>query len=166
MEPLKVKTGLVIRKADTDDIPSLIRLGREMYEEAPTFNMLDFDDQKVIALFNSPQMVECGACFIAEDNGEAIGMFCGLIVPHYFGHALMANDLCLFVSKPKRGGTAAYRLIKTFESWALAHGAEVLRFGISTGVDTERTLKLYEKLGYRLEGYQVNKYHSKGAVKL
>lgn len=162
MEPLKVKTGLVIRKADTDDIPSLIRLGREMHEEAPTFNMLDFDDQKVVALFNSAPMVDGGACFIAEDNGEAIGMFCGIVVPHYFGHMLMANDLCLFVSKPKRGGTAAYRLVKTFENWAIAKGAVSLRFGISTNIEPERTLKLYEKLGYRLEGYQVNKYYSKG----
>ena len=159
----KTKTAMVIRKADTDDIPSLIRLGREMHEEAPTFNMLDFDDQKVIALFNSPPMVESGACFIAEDQGEAIGMFCGVVVPHYFGNMLMANDLCLFVTKSRRGGTAAYRLIKTFESWAIAKGAVSLRFGISTNVEPERTLKLYEKLGYKLEGYQVNKYHNKGA---
>ena len=157
----KTKTALLIRKADTDDIPSLISLGREMAAEAPTFNMLDFDDQKVVALFNSPAMVEHGACFIAEDKGEAIGMFCGVVVPHYFGHMLMATDLCLFVTKSRRGGTAAYRLIKAFEAWALAHGAVSLRFGISTNVEPDRTLKLYEKLGYKLEGYQVNKYYTK-----
>ena len=75
----------------------------------------------------------------------------------------MANDLCLFVTKPKRGGTAAYRLIKAFEAWAIAHGAVVLRFGISTGVEADKTLKLYEKLGYKLEGYQVNKYYQGGS---
>ena len=165
MEPLKTKTAMVIRKADTDDIPSLIRLGREMAAEAPTFKMLEFDDKKVIDLFNSPAMVDLGACMIAEVDGEAIGMFCGLVLPHYFGHMLMANDLCLFVSKSKRGGTAAYRLIKKFESWALAKGAVSLRFGVSTNIEPERTLKLYEKLGYKLEGYQVNKYYTKGESK-
>ncbi|MBT7542385.1 MAG: GNAT family N-acetyltransferase [Gammaproteobacteria bacterium] len=161
----KTKTAMVIRKADTDDLPSLIRLGREMHQEAPTFNTLDFDEQTLVALFNSPGMVEYGACFIAEDKGETIGMFCGLVIPHFFGHSLMANDLCLFVTKSRRGGTAAYRLIKTFESWAIAKGAVSLRFGISTNVEPERTLKLYEKLGYKLEGYQVNKYYNKGAEK-
>lgn len=162
MEPLsEVKSNLVIRKADTDDIPALIRLGREMAAEAPTFKMLDFDDQRVIDLFNSPVMVDMGACFLAEEKGEAVGMFCGVVVPHYFGHMLMANDLCLFVSKSKRGGTAAYRLIKTFETWALAKGAVSLRFGVSTNVEPIRTLKLYQKLGYELEGYQVNKYYNK-----
>lgn len=164
MEPLsEVKTALVIRKADADDIPSLVRLGREMHEEAPTFNIHDFDEEKLIALAHSPAMTEHGASFIAEINGEAIGMFCGVVVPHYFGHTLMANDLCLFVTKPKRGGTAAYRLIKAFEAWAIAHGAVVLRFGISTGVEADKTLKLYEKLGYKLEGYQVNKYYQGGS---
>tara|TARA_B100000745_G_scaffold296315_1_gene241537 strand:+ start:871 stop:1368 length:498 start_codon:yes stop_codon:yes gene_type:complete len=161
----KTKTAMVIRKADTDDIPSLVRLGREMHEEAPTFDMVDFDEEKLTALAASPAMTDHGASFLAEVNGEAIGMFCGVIVPHYFGNALMANDLCLFVTKSRRGGTAAYRLIKAFESWAFANGAEVLRFGISTGVDAERTLKLYEKLGYKLEGYQINKYHNKGVGK-
>ncbi len=159
----KTKNALTIRMADTDDLPSLVRLGREMHQEAPTFNMLDFDEHKLVALFNSPGMVEHGACFIAEDNGEAIGMFCGVVVPHFFGHSLMANDLCLFITKSRRGGTAAYRLIKAFESWALAHGAAALRFGISTNVEPDRTLKLYEKLGYKLEGYQVNKYYTKEA---
>ena len=160
-QPSEVKPALVIRKADTDDIPSLTRLGREMAEEALTFKMLDFDDQKVIDLFNSPVMEECGGCFIAEDKGEAIGMFCGTVIPHYFGHMLMANDLCLFVTKSRRGGTAAYRLIKTFENWAVAKGAVSLRFGVSTNIEPERTLKLYEKLGYKLDGYQVNKYYKR-----
>ena len=164
MAPLsEVKTGLVIRKADIDDVPSMIKLGMEMHEESPVFNMVDFDGDKLMSLAKSGAMTDFGASFLAEINGEAIGMFCGIVVPHYWGHMLMANDLCLFVTKSRRGGTAAYRLIKAFEAWAIANGAVALRFGISTNIEPERTLKLYEKLGYKLEGYQVNKYYQGGS---
>jgi len=98
--------------------------------------------------------------FLAEnEDNEIIGMFLGVIVPHFFGNDLMANDLCMFVKKAHRGSTAAPRMIKAFEKWAFANGAKVLRFGVSTGVEAERTLKLYQKLGYTQTGYLVDKYY-------
>jgi GNAT superfamily N-acetyltransferase len=146
-----------IRKADENDIPSIIKLGLEMRNEAPAYEMLDFDEDKIEELLRSDVMAKMGAIFISEKDGEVIGMFAGLVVPHYFGHQLMANDLCFFVSKEHRGGTTAVRLIKAFESWCWSVGADTLRFSVSTNVSPERTLKLFLKMGYEHGGYLVNK---------
>ena len=150
--------ALKIRQGDVDDIMQLVELGKEMHEEAPSFNQMDYDPKKLVQL--GIVLSEQGGMFLAEkDNDEVIGMFLGVIVPHFFGSDLMANDLCLFVKKKYRGGTAAPRLVKAFEKWAFASGAKVLRYGVSTGVEAERTLKLYEKLGYKQTGYLVDKYY-------
>ena len=150
--------ALKIRQGDVDDIVALVELGREMHAEAPTFNKMDYDPKKLIQL--GIGLSEQGGMFLAEkDDNEIIGMFLGVVMPYYFGNNLMANDLCFFVKKEHRGSTAAPRLIKAFEKWAWANGATALRFGISTGVEAKRTLKLYEKLGYSPDGYLVNKYY-------
>ena len=150
--------ALKIRQGDVDDIVALVELGREMHEEAPAFNKMDYDPKKLLQL--GVVLSEQGGMFLAEkDDNEIIGMFLGVVMPHYFGSDLMANDLCFFVKKEHRGSTAAPRLIKAFEKWAWANGATALRFGISTGVEAKRTLKLYEKLGFSQDGYLVNKYY-------
>lgn len=150
--------ALKIRQGDVDDIVQLVQLGEEMHAEAPSFNQMDYDPKKLMQL--GLMLSEQGGMFLAEkEDNEVIGMFLGVIVPHFFGSDLMANDLCLFVKKEYRGGTAAPRLIKAFEKWAFANGAKVLRYGVSTGVEAERTLKLYEKLGYTQTGYLVDKYY-------
>ena len=147
-----------IRQGDVDDIVALVELGREMHAEAPSFNQMDYDSSKLLQL--GVMLSEQGGMFLAEkDDKEIIGMFLGVIVPHFFGQDLMANDLCFFIKKDYRGGTVAPRLVKAFEQWAWANGTKVLRFGVSTGVEAERTLKLYEKLGYTQTGYLIDKYY-------
>ena len=150
--------ALKVRQGDVDDIVQLVELGREMHAEAPSFSQMDYDPAKLLQL--GVMLSEQGGMFLAEkDDKEIVGMFLGVIVPHYFGNDLMANDLCLFVKKEHRGSTAAPRLVKAFEQWAWANGVKVLRFGISTGVEAKRTMKLYEKLGYSQNGYLVDKYY-------
>jgi len=150
--------ALKIRQGDVDDILQLVELGKQMHDEAPSFNQMDYDPKKLLSL--GVMLSEQGGMFVAEkEDSEIIGMFLGVIVPHFFGNDLMANDLCMFVKKAHRGSTAAPRMIKAFEQWAFANGAKVLRFGVSTGVEAERTLKLYQKLGYTQTGYLIDKYY-------
>jgi GNAT superfamily N-acetyltransferase len=147
-----------IRRANDDDIPAIIGLGLEMKTEAPTYSMMDFDEAKIEELLRSKIMADVGGVFLAEKDGVAVGMFIGLVIPHYFGHQKVANDLCFFVSKVHRGGTTGVRLIKAFEEWCWSVGADTLRFSVSTNVSPDRTLKLFLKMGYDHGGYLVNKH--------
>ena len=147
-----------IRDFIKEDIPSLIKLGRQMHGES-SYSHLDFDEDKVndmgqVWLLNP----EIYFCKVAENNDKEIfAMYVGLISSYYFGKDLVANDLLMFVAPDKRGGIAAVKLIKEFEDWAKANGAAEVRPASSTGVKTEETMKLYEALGYKTVGHTFNK---------
>jgi len=142
--------ALKIRQGDTDDILSLIDLGRAMHEESPRFKDMDYDEEKLLNL--GVNLAEQGGIFLAEKNGKPVGMVLGMVTEHFFGHDLMATDLAVYVHPDHRGGTLVVRLIKKFEAWAFSMGAKIVSMGVSTEVDAERTSQLYKRLGYRMTG--------------
>ena len=141
---------LKIRQGDTDDIMSLIMLGREMHKESPRFRDMDYDEDKLMHL--GLGLAEQGGIFIAEKDDKPVGMVLGMVTEHFFGHDLMATDLAFYVHPDHRGGTLAVRMLKKFEAWAFSLGAKVISVGVSTEVGSERTGQLYERLGYRITG--------------
>lgn len=146
---LKTK-GYTIRQGDTDDIPAMVALGREMHKESPRFKGMDYSDEKLMSLGHS--IADQGGMFIAEYDGKIIGMMVGFVSEHFFGHDLMANDLAFYVDKEHRGGTIGFRLLRKFEAWAKLNGAKVVTLGISTGIEAKRTGELYRRMDYIYNG--------------
>ena len=56
-----------------------------------------------------------------------------------------------------RGTGAATDLIKTFKEWAEINEADRIQIGTITGIHAAKTVKLYEKLGFELVGYVLEK---------
>ena len=141
-----------VRQAVAEDIGSLVALGRVMHQESPLFKMMDWSNDKCAVLGKT--LIEQGGIFLAEDeNLNVVGMFIGMINEYFFGHDLVANDFALYVDKEHRGGTIGLRLVKKFEKWAFDNGAKVILLGIGTGIEAERTARLYDRLGYKTHGY-------------
>ncbi|WP_252152443.1 GNAT family N-acetyltransferase [Acinetobacter terrae] len=66
--------------------------------------------------------------------------------------SLMAFDYCLFVRPENRGSRTAYLLIKAFIEWAKEAGANWIQCGTATGLQTEKTVRFYEKMGFTHTG--------------
>jgi GNAT superfamily N-acetyltransferase len=98
-----------------------------------------------------------GCIFVAERERILVGMMAGFVFEHFFGFDKIASDYVLYVSPAHRGGTLMVRLVKAFESWAIGLGADEIAVGVSTEVDPQRTVMLYERLGYRRSGFNVLK---------
>tara|TARA_R100000700_G_scaffold19829_1_gene26586 strand:- start:15859 stop:16275 length:417 start_codon:yes stop_codon:yes gene_type:complete len=131
----------------------MIALGEKMHAES-NFRDLDFDKEK---LKNLGWHVVNGedryfACVAEDENNCILGMFVGLITEYYFGNDLMASDLLVYVDKSKRGAMASVRMFKEFEKWAKRKNAKEVRPATSTGIEIERTKKLYTHLGYEVSG--------------
>ena len=139
-----------VRQANLSDIPQMVALGELMHQESPRYRMMDYSADKCAELGRS--LIAQGGLFVAEIDGVLVGMMAGCITEHFFGYDLMACDLVCYVLPEHRGSTTAVRLIKKFEAWAFDHGAKVISLGVSTEVNSERTLALYERLGYRKAG--------------
>ena len=130
-----------------------------MHQESH-FKTLDFNPDKLKQLlmaFCHDQFV-----YIAIYNNQIIGVFIGFITEYYFGKDLYASDLTYYVDRTKRGSVAAVKLFREFETWAIKKGAKRLNPPTSTGINPERTKKIYERMGYTVTGHTYNKEVNNG----
>lgn len=74
-------------------------------------------------------------------------MFFGQLSPEYFSGKTIASDLGMFVRKDHRGSPTFFRMYSEFETWAKQHGAYKIVLYHSTGIEPEKTEKVFSKLG-------------------
>ena len=133
------------------DIPEMVGLARAMAAESPRYRRYSFSTRKMENLLNylldNPGE---GIAFVAEQGGCVVGMVGGFATEAFFSTDRYVTDLGLYVSPKHRGGATALRLIKSFEAWAQTTGSIDILLGISTEVMTDRTVRMYERLGYRM----------------
>lgn len=138
----------VIRTAVEGDFPAMIEMGREMHK-ASRYAAFDFDDEKVLGMLR--HVVLQGLTFVAETDGEVVGMFIGRSGEHYFGRGTTSTDLLTYVPPERRGGVGI-RLVREYKRRAVALGIEDIRIGESAGILPDRVCRLYERLGFRRAG--------------
>ena len=139
-----------LRLAQPQDRHHILRMAKAMHEESPRYKGLAFSDGKTLALIDYLMDYSEGVLIVAEQDEEIAGMIAGMLVEHFFSDAKHASDLALYVVPHRRGSSIAVRLAKAFETWAAAIGADEIILGASTGVASDRTVCMYEKLGYSL----------------
>lgn len=126
-----------------------------MHEESPRFNDKPFIEEKAKQIIFG--LIKSGGGFVAEKDGRLIGMVGGIVIEHYFSSAKFSMDFVVYVAPAERGSSVAVRLITAYEAWALERGAEEIGLGVSTGVEQERTVNMYERLGYKVASYTMIK---------
>jgi len=140
----------MIRKAAAPDIPVILALGRMMHAES-RYSKFNYDEAKYRQLVT--HIVANGIALLAEQNGEIIGVFLGIVRPHFFGNDLQASDFIQYIAPEHRGGMAGIRLIKEYIKEARRMGAKDICIANSSGIATERTGDIYRRLGFTLHGY-------------
>lgn len=144
-------------------VPSPLEAARAVELAASMHSESDYADlpyDKLVTLNHvlEPSEVSPYIALVAtNDEKEVIGFMFGIITPFFFNDMLVANDLAVFVQQNNRGYVIAKMLIEAFEEEAKRRGAVRIYLGSTTGVQPERTLQLYEKLGYSYIGGIVRK---------
>lgn len=139
-----------IRPAVREDMPAILALGALMHAES-RYAPVPFSSIKVAATFAA--LIEGQGCvFVAERDGEIIGGIAGFLGPVWFGIDQTLMELTLFLKPGTRGGKAAAMLIKAFVAFGKSKGCTLIQSGVVSGVEQERTEKLYQRLGGRLHG--------------
>lgn len=132
-----------------------VLLGKQMHEES-VYRVMQYDSEKVMTLaVRALDATDEGLLVIAvsdDDENDVIGFMFGSVSEAYFSHDRIARDYAMFVKNDKRGGIAAVRMLKAYESLAAKKGAVLSFLGTTTGVDAQRTLDLYNRLGYQQIG--------------
>lgn len=145
----------MIRPATFEDIPRLVELGEVMHLES-RYRVLPYAPNKVFGLLARMIEQDTGLLLVAEKGGQIVGGFAGLIAEHWFSNSRIATDFALFIHPDHRGGMTAARLLKAFVAWARKEGAALITAGITTGVHTDATTRLYQSLGFEPVGIAFN----------
>jgi RimJ/RimL family protein N-acetyltransferase len=143
---------MIIREATLKDVIAMLDMASLMQQESPKFSHNSFDAVKASGLFTTLVVKDNGIAFIAEKDGQPVGMIGGMVVEQFFSHDLYACDFGVYLKPEHRGGSAVIKMIKAFEQRAIELGAKEISLGISTEVHAERTASLYERLGYVRSG--------------
>lgn len=132
-------------------------MGRRMHAESPRFRDSEYSAEKCAQTFDRLLANDYGVVLVAESNGEVVGMMAGFALEHFFSTDITASDVVVYVVPEARGTSAAARLIRAFEQWAVDKGASEIMLGVSTEVHSERTAAFYGRLGYPHSGHVVLK---------
>lgn len=143
--------ALEIRPAREADCSRMVLLAAQMVKESPRYSRHGFAIDKARQLFQV--LLQMGGLLAAEKDGEIVGFFAGIVSEHFLSHAKCATDVGVFVLPEHRGGTAFLRLVRAFEEWAREQGATEIQLGVSTQVETEQTVRMYERLGYTMASF-------------
>jgi len=155
---------MLVRPVEPADIETCVELGRLLHSESPHYCHLEYSEAKVSSLVEAciTQPNFCG--FVAEHDGEIVGMMAGVISQHFFSSFSFATDLTVFVKPESRGSTAAIRLITAFCIWAEAMKCNEIRCGVSTGIREEASDRMYKKFGFVERGTMYVKHIEAGKL--
>ena len=141
----------MIREAKLKDIPSIVKLGKEMIHEG-RYSHAGYDLSKMADFtqwyIESPDNL----LLVSVIKGRISGFFFGYISEFYFSTKLMAGEELWYIAKENRGKRDGVIMIKKFINWAKSKGVIEISAGVSLGVDDEKAGRVLKGIGFEPAG--------------
>lgn len=140
---------VIARPANPADLPEYYRLAREFVASLPITPIVGVNDEGIInflarALDNDDVFV-----WLAEQNGEVIGICGAMVYPLYFNpEHTVVQELWWWLTPKARGGVAAKKLFRALEDWAAKKGASALFMIALDSQNGERVSQFYTRSGF------------------
>lgn len=135
----------MIRPMSLYDVVPVCEMLVDLRDESPEYSYGEEDWDYVPAQLKN---MICDPLFIGFIDDDYRGFMIGGCQQHWFSRRIDAYEQLLFVGQEYRGGLLAPRLVRRFERRARELGAIHVYAGASTGMNEERTIQLYERMGY------------------
>lgn len=143
--------GHEIRPATEADVSAILVLTARMHTESPRYSKHGFAVDKAEQLIRF--LIANQVVFVADRDTELIGFFAGVITEHYLSLDKYATDIGVYVTPEHRGGSTFARLVFAFEKWAKEHEVRELVLGVSTEIHADKTVRMYERMGYKISSF-------------
>lgn len=139
-----------VREATIEDLVRYIELAQEFHDASPMHSFAAFEPDGYSVFFaNALQNPDIGV-WLAELDGEIVGITGALIYPLYFSPSKhIAQELWWWLTPQARGTGAGGQMFKKIQEWASDRGADAL---FMIALEDERVGKM-EKL-YRRAGFK------------
>ena len=143
----------MIREASLTDIPALLELFYNYYKEG-NMKWAEWSDGKTRQSILHGITDEEKLLLVAEKSDKIVGALYGELVYPAFSYTPVFDARILYVLPENRGGTLGVQLIKKAKQMNKEAGVPAINIGVTSEIHTERTAKLYEKLGFYRVGYE------------
>ena len=140
-----------MRPATIDDIPQCLSMGEDMHKES-RYRNLSWNPEKVEKLFEKIMESPNGIFLVTENGNGLTGFLFGAVTTYYFGDDKYAFEYVLYVKPGNRGSRCAAELTKGYIEKAKSLGAKEEHIENTTMVETERTEKFFERMGFHRTG--------------
>ena len=143
---------MIIKKATIDDMKDIIAMARAFHQEsaARKYTLTNERIKELTAL-----IISTGMGILAVKEGEPIGMMGAMLQKNVFFDELMAGDYLIYVKPEHRGTEAAQLMVDYYIHWAKSYGAKCIGIDIESGINDERALNFYNKMGFITTGYHM-----------
>jgi N-acetylglutamate synthase-like GNAT family acetyltransferase len=139
-----------VRQAELKDLDEYVKLAARFHAASPMHNFIDFDAEGYANFFITSLEKTEVKMWLAEKNGEMIGIAGAILFPLYFNPSTFAvQELWWWLTPNARGSGAAKQMYQCIENWAKETEASAL-FMIALEDDrVEKMEKLYTRAGYK-----------------
>lgn len=135
-----------------ENIRPALELCRRLHEESPLAEFQFDEEWAAQRLYQGIITNEHAIGEIAFEGDEPVGLITIQLMNHDFAPSLLAFNNIWYVAKRHRGSMVAVRLLKSMQDWAEERGAITMHIGVAAGINSKRTGKLLNKLGYKFVG--------------
>ncbi len=142
-----------IRFATAEDIDACIAIGRRL-QQLTRFARYPYEPDRVRQQLG--RLIDIGqhgrhshCLLLAEaDDGQLAGGLIGCIESHLFSTLPVASVIVYGVLPERRMSGGGLRLMKAFVAWARQRGALEVNAGINSALDTGRSERFLQKIGF------------------
>lgn len=137
-----------IRHAQPEDLPALIEMGREFFEQSGNARFTTFDEPSLTTtLIGLMSGVPAGCVLVADIGGDVVGMAGCVVFPFYANmNTLIGQEVFLWVN-PERRGAVGDALLDELEAEATRKGAKLFINANIAGERDKAFARYYRRRG-------------------
>lgn len=140
---------MTIRRAVPDDLPDLIRMGREFHAHSPCANTIPFNDTNFASAISDIATNTAFALFVFDAGAGCIGMAAAISAPYWFNSdKRIGQELFWWVDADQRNTGAGMQLLDALEAWASDMGCAVFSMASTANIKPQALARLYRRRGY------------------
>lgn len=137
---------MIVRDGTEEDFSTCIGFGYKFFQFTK-YKDIPYDGESVRRMLEG--LTENGLFIVATHNGEVIAMAGAIIAPAYFNNAyLVGAEVFWWVEPEYRDSGVGGLLLTTLERKAKNEGVHFWSMMILEGVEVEKSIAIYKKLGY------------------
>lgn len=149
---------MLVRNINTEDVEPLIELGRHMHAQSPVFRPYPFHPHVLRSwFFAAIEKPDTFFCAVATEDKEIAGAILACASPMIFSETRMSAELGFFVYEKYRGSRAAFALVNSFQEWSKKQNCVTMDTGVFAGIDNDKAIRFYERMGYEKLGMMMRK---------